>query len=254
MNEELEAWREVEVNDVLHKRNINTTSRQVGNDQIVHLFLAEKSEALLSSLLVHHTEDERCLQLRLPADLMQILDVMPCCGEYNRLVLAVVEVNELLHDVKKCTSLVNRARGKELALQVVGKLGLAVDLNHLVIFDATQGEVLHTVGDCRREEQALAILRHFLRNLIQLLREAHLEEAVSLVINDELDLGQLQVGLLDAMHETARRRNNDVWVEQQPLELVLHVITTSDEHKGEVGLLRDRLEVHCSLDSDLSRR
>lgn len=78
-----------------------------------------------------------------------------------------------------------------MTLQIFRQLGLAVYLHHLVIFDTAQREVLHTVRNRRREEQALARLGHSLRDLVQLLGEAQLEEPIGLVVHDHLNLRKL---------------------------------------------------------------
>lgn len=98
MDEKLETRREVVVNNVVQQRDINTSCRQIRHNEVVHLLLAEKHQTLLSCKLIHRTVDEGRLQRRLPANFVQELDVMSGCREYNRLVIRILEVNELLHD------------------------------------------------------------------------------------------------------------------------------------------------------------
>lgn len=253
MNEELETRWEIIMDNILQQRNINTARCQIGHNQVVDFLLAELTESLISRLLVHETEDESGFEAGLAAYLMQVLNVMACRAENDTLILLVcLEVYELLHDVEQHGRLLDRLDHIEVTLEVVRKLGLLVYLHHLVVLDARQREVLHAARDGRREEQTLTRLRHALRDLVQLLRETQLKDPIALVINDKLHLRQLQVGFLDAVHESTGRGDDHVWVQQEALELILHVIATSDEHVSQVRVLCDSLEVERRLNGDFT--
>lgn len=116
-----------------------------------------------------------------------------------------------------------------MKFEVIGEFRLLVNLDHPVVFDATERKVTHLRRDGGREQQALPILGHLVCNGFNLFGETHLKEAIGLIIDDELNRVKLQACLLNAMHETTGGGYDDVWVEHQSLKLVFHVTTTDNK-------------------------
>jgi len=67
-----------------------------------------------------------------------------------------------------------------------------------------------------------------------------------------LALSKRKARLLDAVHETTGGGDDNVWVEEEALVLVLHVVATCDEDVGEVGLTGHLPEVECRLYCEFS--
>ena len=98
MDEKLETRREVVVYDIVQQWDVYASCRQIRHNQIIHFLLTEQRQPLISGVLIHRTVDECRLQGRLPADLVQELDMMPRGGKNDRLVILRIEIDELLHD------------------------------------------------------------------------------------------------------------------------------------------------------------
>ena len=99
----------------------------------------------------------------------------------------------------------------------------------------------------------MSIVRHAGSNFFQLLCKTHFEEPIAFIINNHLDLAQLKACLLDAVHESTWRSDDDIWVEKQPFELVFHVVATRNQTRGEICKSRHRFKVERSLDSNFTR-
>lgn len=84
--------------------------------------------------------------------------------------------------------------------------------------------------------------------------ESKLEDSVCFIVYYNLNLAELQISLLYAMHETTRCRNDNIGVQHQSFELVLHVISTSNANESKISVSSNRLEISGSLYRNLSRR
>ena len=120
MDEQLETWREVVVDDVLKQWDVDTSGSQVCDDEKVELLLSELLQSLFSGLLIHRTEDVRRLEASESSNLMQVLYMVPCGCEYYRLLdVLAFELDQLLHDEQECGNLLKRPQDQEVALQVI---------------------------------------------------------------------------------------------------------------------------------------
>lgn len=120
MDEQLETWREVVVDDVLKQWDVDTSGSQVCDDEKVELLLSELLQSLFSGLLIHRTEDVRRLEASESGNLMQVLYMVPCGCEYYRLLdVLAFELDQLLHDEQECGNLLKRPQDQEVALQVI---------------------------------------------------------------------------------------------------------------------------------------
>ena len=88
---------------------------------------------------------------------------------------------------------------------------------------------------------------------MDLFGKTELKNTVSLIINDQLHLRELQVCLLYAVHQPSWGGDDDIRVQEQPLELVFHIVSSRDEHVREISEPGDCLEVRSCLNGDLSR-
>ena len=116
-------------------------------------------------------------------------------------------------------------------------------MHHTVVCHACEGELSHLRADRGREEQTLTVRRHLLRDGLDLISKAKLEESISLVEDNHLHLRELEACLGDAMHETTRGRNDNIWIEKESFELIFHVVSTDNETVRQVSVLRHLLEV-----------
>lgn len=116
-------------------------------------------------------------------------------------------------------------------------------MNHSIVFHSRQCELFDLRGNRGREKHTLSILWHFLSDGLDLIREAQLEETISLIVNDHLHLGQSQASLVDAVHQTTRRCDDHIRVQQEPLKLILHIVPTNDQTMCQICVLRKLLEV-----------
>jgi len=98
-------------------------------------------------------------------------------------------------------------------------------------------------GDRRGKEHALPIGWHPFRDSFDLVSEAELEQTISFVINNHLNLAELKASLVHAVHETTWCCDDDIRIQQESLELVLHVATTHDKTVRKIRILRQLLEV-----------
>ena len=100
MDEQLETGRKVEVNHILQKWDIDSTSCQISHNEEPGLFLSELHQSLFSSVLVHGSINEAGFETSLSAQLVQVLYVMSCGGKDDSLMVWVLKLNELLHNVE----------------------------------------------------------------------------------------------------------------------------------------------------------
>lgn len=116
MDEELKLGWEVKMNDVLHERNIDTSSCQVSNDQKVNLLMLEGEQSLFSGALVHYTIDKSGLESGVLAKLMDVLDVMSSCPKDDSLLLRVYKLDQFPHDIEQSTGFFASPYNEEVEL------------------------------------------------------------------------------------------------------------------------------------------
>ena len=95
----------------------------------------------------------------------------------------------------------------------------------------------------------MAVGGHSLSDSLDLLCEPQLEEPISFIEYHHLYLRELETCLGDAVHETTGCCDNDIWIQQESLELVFHVVATDDKTVGQVGVLGELLEILSGLES-----
>ena len=183
MDEKLHRGGKVVVNDVLQEWDVDTSGSKVRHNQKTVLLLSELVQAVLSGLLVHGAVDVGGAKACSAGHLVEVLHMVPGGGENNGLLSDL-----LLHEEEETADLFMALDQEEAAVEGVRKLGLSVELEHLVVLDAGEGEVLDAIRYRRRKQQALPRLRHPLRNCVHLLRKPQFEYAIGLVVDDELHL------------------------------------------------------------------
>ena len=109
---------------------------------------------------------------------------------------------------------------------------------------------MHTVNEIarkhpRRTEIVIYHKTNALPHLTHLVMEAHLKEPIGLVKYHILDSVQLQTHLHDDVHESARRRNDDVRALVQCCKLVLNLRTATQRvnssHTAQLSCYRARI-------------
>ena len=98
----------------------------------------------------------------------------------------------------------------------------------------------------------MTLLGHSLRDGMELLSETELKNTICLIIYNHLNLRKMEVCLLNTMHESTWGSNNDIRVKQKSLELILHVVTTSDQDESQIRVFSYVSEICCRLIGDLS--
>ena len=127
-------------------------------------------------------------------------------------------------------------------------------MDHSVLFHTRQRELFDLRGDSRGKHHTLPVGRHAFSDRLDLISEPKLKQSIRLIVDDHLHLGQGEARLVNTVHQTARRGDNDVWIEQQSFELVFHVVAADYQAVRQVRVLGQLLEVHCRLQRQLSRR
>ena len=89
---------------------------------------------------------------------------------------------------------------------------------------------------------------------MELFSEAKFKDSISFVIYNNLHLAKLQICFLKTMHQPPWSCNDHIRVEQQSLELVLHVIASCYQNHGKIGELSHHLKVLRRLQGNLSGR
>ena len=89
---------------------------------------------------------------------------------------------------------------------------------------------------------------------MELFSEAKFKDSISFIIYNNLHLAKLQMCFVQTVHQPPWSCNDHIWVEQQSLELVLHVITSCYQNHGKIGELSHHLKVLRCLQSNLSGR
>ena len=165
-------------------------------------------------------EDDRVLDLERADQLAQQLALCP-------IVRGVAE-GEALRDRRRC-------RGRLCHLDPDGVLE----------------ELGDETGDLRRhggrEEQRLTAGRQQLADLFDVRNEAHVQHAVGLVDDEDLDTHQHQLAALEMIEHTAGRGDQDVGTAVEFLDLVVHRDAADQQRHGKLVVNSVLLEALCAL-------
>ena len=92
-------------------------------------------------------------------------------------------------------------------------------------------------GDCRGKEHALPIGWHALSDRLDLISETKLKQAIRLIVDDHLHLGQSETRLVNTVHQATRCGNNHIRIEQESFELVFHVVAADYQAVSQIRVL-----------------
>ena len=251
MDEKFHLGREIIVNHIFQKWNIDTSSREICDNKHFCVLFAELEKFVLSTPLIHRTIDVVWLESTFEAELVQVFNVV-LSGTENYSLLAFFDM--LSENVKKSGIFFTGTHDKEMQLELIWKLRVFVDLDHSIVFHSWKRELFDLRRNSGGKKHALPIGGHFLSDGLNLICETQLEETISLIVDDHLDLGQSQPSLVNAVHQTAGCRDNHIRVQQEPFKLIFHIVATDDQTVSQICILRQLLEVLGWLECKLSGR
>jgi hypothetical protein len=107
------------------------------------------------------------------------------------------------------------------------------DLDGLRIAQDRPGQAPDVVRERGREHEVLAALRQELDDALDIGQETHVQHAVSLVKDEDLDLAQVRDLLPDQVEQPARRGDEDLDPGAQRLDLWLHGDAAVDDRRAE---------------------
>ncbi len=116
-------------------------------------------------------------------------------------------------------------------------------------------ERLDLIGERGREQQRLAILlRQRVEDALHLRQEAHVEHAVGLVENEDLDARDVGRAPFEMIDQAARRGDDDVDAAAQRVDLRLHADAAEDRRGEHAQMLGVGADVLVNLRGELARR
>ena len=136
----------------------------------------------------------------------------------------------------------------------LGGLVAARDLDQHRSVQQAVGDRLDLVAEGRREEQALLLLRQHREHLLDVVDEAHVEHAIGLVEDEDLDVREVERALAVVVEEATRRGDEDVDAAAQLVDLRLHADAAEHDHAGQLRVLAVDADALLDLRGELARR
>ena len=196
--------RQLVVDDVRQRLDVDATRGDVGRDEDRHaavLEVGERADTLgLALVAVDGGRDDAVLrELE-----RQPVRAMLGAREDERLVdpAARDEVAEEL-------ALPLAVDGDHELADEVGRRVARRDLDRGRVGQETGGELPDVVAEGRREQEALALARQEAEDLADRLDEAHVEHAIRLVQDEDLDRAEVDRPLVDVVEQPTRGRDDD---------------------------------------------
>jgi hypothetical protein len=97
VDEEFKLGREVEMDYIFEKWDIDTSGSQVCDEQEICVLTPKLDQLVFSGTLIHRSVDEVCFESRFNGKFTQILNVIPGCGENNRLFSCLYPLSQSVH-------------------------------------------------------------------------------------------------------------------------------------------------------------
>ena len=120
-------------------------------------------------------------------------------------------------------------------VDILGTLVAAAHHNLLVVVQVVEGYLLDFLAHGGREEQGVTVFGHMLENLVDALRETHVEHLVGLVEHHVGCLIDLRLATVHQVDETTRCGHDDMGTVAQSLDLLHNVGTTVDGYHANAG-------------------
>ena len=243
---------QVEVEHVADVGNVEAARRHVARRQQLDVAGAELVQRLHAALLVHVAVQRAGVEAVLGQALEQNGHIALAIAEDDR-VLDTFTANELAQRV---------ALGPILAVLAVAEtlgdgLRSSGGLGHLDAHRIAQ-ELVNEAGDLGRhggrEEQRLALRRQQLADLLDVRDEAHVEHAVGLVDDEDLDAHQHQPAALEEIEHAAWGGDQHVDAAIELPGLVLHRDAANEQRHVELVIDAVFLEALRALRGELARR
>ena len=89
-------------------------------------------------------------------------------------------------------------------VHVLGTLVTTAHHDFLMVVQVVQGDLLNLFTHSSREEQGVTLCRHMLKDLVDTVREAHVQHLISLIKHHALDI-------LDLGHTTVHQVDQTSW-------------------------------------------
>ena len=139
-------------------------------------------------------------------------------------------------------------------VDILGTLVAAPDDDRLVVRQVVLGHALHLAAHRGREHQRLMVGGQRLEDLVDGVRETHVEHLVGLVEDDAADLLQVDEAAVLQVEQTAGRGHDDVDALLQRTDLRLDGSAAVDGlHVDALHKLREVVQVVGNLQAELAR-
>ena len=215
--------RQTVVDDVRQVVNVQTASSHVGSHQELDGMLAELLHGQVA-LLLRQVAMQR---LGIVAVTYQLV------GHLLRLQLGAAEddgedAGVVVHETLQGQILV---LGVHHVIDVVDVLSTLVSASHhnlLVIVQIALGDALYLAAHGSREEQRVAVFRHTFQDLVNALRESHIQHLVGLVQHHVAHVVKHRHASFHQVDKTSWRSNNNLYTLAQGTYLLLDAGTAID--------------------------
>ena len=221
---------DVEVDDVADVRDVDAAREHVGGHEHVHLAVAELLEGALALALAAVAVDGSARDAGAPqATAAGVGAVLGAC-EYDDAACALA----LEHLCEQGVLGLERD-GQRVLVDGLGDRPLAGDLHRSGVPHQVLDAADRPLVQRRGEQERLALCGSLGDDLSHSGQKAHVEHAVGLVEDQDLDLAQACLALVDEVHKAARRRHEDV---AAALEGGLLRLVADAAHDGEARVAR----------------
>ena len=179
----------------------------------------------------------------------QLVGTVLGAGEHQHLLPVV-----MLDQVRQQIALVRLRHAVHRLLDDFHRGIAARDFDALGVVQQAVGQGADLVGEGRREQQGLTLLRHHGEHFLDVADEAHVEHAVGFVEHQNFDAGQVHRLLAEMVEQAARRRHQNIDARLQRLELRIDVDAAEHHHRGERQVLAVGLDRFLDLRGEFARR
>merc|ERR1719261_1113637 len=244
----LRVLREIEIDDNVHRLDVDSASEQVRGDEAAASSIAEVVEHAVAVRLVHAGMDVEAREAELGDLLREQLHARHAVAEDNRLVdlqlgeerVQAVTLLALLHESIELRDTLQR--------QLVHEVDLVGIRQELVL------EVENRGRERRGEHQNLALLRDETHELLHDRLELRGQQLVRLVHHNVSTLGEVTHALVGKIEDTARGRDEDVHRVVQPHDVLAQARAASRDHALHVHVSAELLDDRRRLQRQLTRR